>query len=54
MENVGSGNINRCEIEEAEIRKANLDNGSAKVFDIENRITNFSASEKKPLFIHFK
>lgn len=54
MENVGSGNINRCEIEETEIRRANLENGSAKVFDIENKITSFSASEKKPLFIHFK
>ena len=54
MENVGSGNINRCEIEESEIKRANSENGAAKVFDVENKITSFTANEKKPLFIHFK
>ena len=53
MENVGSGSI-RCEIEESEITNANLKNGAARVFDIENKNSSFLANEKKPLFIHFK
>jgi hypothetical protein len=53
MENVGSGNI-RCEIEESEIVKANMDNGAARVFDIENKNSNFTANEKKPLYVSFK
>ena len=54
MENVGSGNITHCEVEENEIIKANQENGTAKVFDIENRVTKFAGNEKKPLFIQFK
>ena len=51
MENVGSGNITHCEVEESEILKANQDNGLAKVFDVENKISKFSANEKKSLFV---